>query len=159
MIFDFSSSSEINNWKIINDDVMGGVSSSYFSINKNGNGFFHGHVSLKNNGGFSSLRYQSKKIIIQNCKNFEIRVKGDGKPYQFRVKSSIYDSHSYKFVFETDNTWQTIIIPFNQMSPTFRGRSLKIPNFNGEKVEEIGFLISNKKEEDFNLLIDLIKSN
>ena len=82
----------------------------------------------------------------------------DGKAYQFRVKSSMYDSHSYKFIFETNSNWQIIQIPFNLLSPSFRGRDLKIPNFSGNNVEEIGFLIANKKEEDFQLKIDYIKS-
>ena len=34
---------------------------------------------------------------------------------------------------------------------------LTIPNFTNKKLEEICFLISNKKEEDFNLEIDFIK--
>ena len=138
---------------------MGGISTSSFSINENGNGLFKGHVSLENYGGFSSLRYQSKNIKIENTNCFKIRIKGDGKSYQFRIKSSLSDSHSYKFTFKTDKTWQIITIPFTHLSPTFRGRDLRIPNFNGDKVEEIGFLISNKKEEDFQLEIDYIKSN
>ena len=158
MIFDFNSTSNNKNWRIVNDDVMGGISTSSFSINSDGNGVFEGHVSLENYGGFSSVRYQSKNITIENCNSFQMRIKGDGKSYQFRIRSSLSDSHTYKFTFKTDKTWQIITIPFIHLSPTFRGRDLRIPNFNGNKVEEVGFLISNKKEEDFQLEIDYIKS-
>ena len=158
MIFNFSSDSNPKQWKVVDDVVMGGISSSRFSIDNNGHGNFSGHVSLENNGGFSSVRYQSNQMNISNCKQFEIRLKGDGKAYQFRVKSSMHDSHSYKFIFETNSNWQIIQIPFNLLSPSFRGRDLKIPNFSGNNVEEVGFLIANKKEEDFQLKIDYIKS-
>ena len=37
---------------------MGGRSDGNFNLNKEGFAVFHGEVSLENNGGFSSLRYQ-----------------------------------------------------------------------------------------------------
>jgi NADH dehydrogenase [ubiquinone] 1 alpha subcomplex assembly factor 1 len=42
------------------------------------------------------------------------------------------------------------------MVPSFRGRTLDMANFPGDSLEEIGFLIGNKKAEDFKLLIDYI---
>ncbi len=53
-------------WRIVNDAVMGGLSSSTVSINNEGKILFSGNVSLDNNGGFASLRspidnyYQAK---------------------------------------------------------------------------------------------------
>ena len=42
------------------------------------------------------------------------------------------------------------------MVPSFRGRSLNMANFPGDHMEELGFLIGNKKEEDFKMAIDNI---
>ena len=42
------------------------------------------------------------------------------------------------------------------MYPSFRGYELNQPNYDGVQMEEIAFLISNKKEESFRLLIDAI---
>jgi len=42
------------------------------------------------------------------------------------------------------------------MYPAFRGRKLELPNFSESTIEEIAFLIGNKKNEDFELLIDSI---
>ena len=158
VIFDFNNNTNVNKWKTVDDNVMGGISSSSITINKIGNGLFAGHVSLANNGGFSSVRYQPKTIGLTNKKSFLIKIKGDGKNYQFRVKSSLNESHSYKYLINTNSEWQTIEIPFFNLSPTFRGRDLRIPNFPGLQIEEICFLISNKKEENFNLEIDFIKT-
>ena len=110
MIFNFNSDNSLKNWNIVDDDVMGGVSSSNIVVNKNGMGLFSGHVSTKNNGGFSSLRHQFKLVNISKYKSFVIRVKGDGKNYQFRVKSNLNEYHSYKYEFKTNNTWQNIEI-------------------------------------------------
>jgi hypothetical protein len=49
------------------------------------------------------------------------------------------------------------VIPFEKLEPTFRGRKLNIPNFSNQLLEEICFLISNKREENFKLLIDCVK--
>ena len=159
VIFDFNNNTDISQWTTIDDNVMGGVSSSSISINKDGNGTFKGFVSLANNGGFSSVRNQTKTIDLTHKHYFIIKIKGDGKNYQFRVKSANGESHSYKYTFSTNKKWQEIKIPFNQLSPTFRGRDLKIPNFPGQTIEEVCFLISNKKEETFKLEIDFIKTN
>ena len=38
MIFNFNSDNSLKNWNIVDDDVMGGVSSSNIVVNKNGMG-------------------------------------------------------------------------------------------------------------------------
>ena len=43
------------------------------------------------------------------------------------------------------------------MYPAFRGRKLNIENYQGEKMQEIAFLIGNKKNENFRLEIDKIE--
>ena len=64
--------------------------------------------------------------------------------------------HSFITVFETNGAWQTIIIKLSEMYPAFRGRKLSIGNFSSKNIEEIAFLIGNKKEEHFKLEIDKI---
>jgi len=155
-LFDFSTTSDLSNWRIVDDVVMGGRSSGNFEINTDGHGEFSGEVSLKNNGGFSSLRYRFKTKDVSAYSKVKLRVKGDGKNYQFRVKTSSGDYASYIYEFETTTDWMTIEIPFAAMDPRFRGRKLNEPNFPGEQLEEIAFLIGNKKEQSFKLLLDSI---
>ena len=56
-IFNFNAKSDITNWCIVDDVVMGGRSNGNFSLNDTGNGVFSGFVSLENNGGFSMVQY------------------------------------------------------------------------------------------------------
>jgi len=158
-IYNFSADQKPNDWRIINDGVMGGLSSSSISLSNEGHGEFQGHVSLKNNGGFASLRHQPETIDVSKYSSFIVRIKGDGKSYQFRVKSHLNEYYSYKFDFTTSKNWETIEIPFDKLEATFRGRQLDMPHFPKRDLEEVGFLISNKKEEDFKLEIDFIKLN
>jgi hypothetical protein len=155
-IIDFNTNPHLANWRIVNDVIMGGKSNSNFSLNEEGYAIFNGKVSLENNGGFSMVQYTFGTKKVDAFSKVSLRLKGDGKPYQFRIKSHNEDKHSYVIPFKTSGDWETIEIPFNSMYPAYRGRKLDIPNFPGKRMEMIGFLIGNKKAEAFLLLIDSI---
>ena len=155
-LFQFTSNSNLDNWKILDDVVMRGRSDGHFKVNDDGHGEYYGDISLANNGGFSSLRYYFDTVDASDYSKFKIRVKGDGKTYQLRVKDSRYHGYSYIYKFETTGEWQTVEIPFGDMYASFRGYRVDIPNFKGDQMEEIAFLIGNKKKESFKLLIDTI---
>ncbi|WP_430974471.1 CIA30 family protein [Sunxiuqinia rutila] len=156
VLFDFSKTSELNDWTVVNDDVMGGQSHGLFYINTEGNGVFEGRVSLENNGGFSLVRYRMGSTDIQELQKVVIRLKGDGKRYQFRVKAKASDYFSYVGFFQTSGEWQLVEIPLASLYPAFRGRRLSEPNFAGDSIEEIAILIGNEKNETFKLELDQI---
>jgi hypothetical protein len=156
IIYDFNKDSSKRDWLIIDDGVMGGQSQGSFAIDADGNGVFQGKISLENNGGFSSVRYQFDKIQVTKDNIISIRLKGDGKDYQFRVKDKSNANYSYITTFKTTGEWQTVDIKLTNLYPSFRGRKLDLPNFNGESFEEIVFLIGNKKNESFKLILDKI---
>jgi hypothetical protein len=156
-LFNFENDSNLNNWTIVDDVVMGGRSNGHFEINKDGHGEFYGTVSTENNGGFSSVRYYCGSKDVEGYSKASIRLRGDGKVYQFRTKSDNYDRHSYVYEFKTSGEWEVIVIPFADMEPRFRGRKLNMPNYPSKSLEEIAFLIGNKKKESFQLEIDYIE--
>lgn len=152
-LFNFDSKSDITNWNIVDDVVMGGRSNGTFSLSDSGTGIFKGKVSLENNGGFSMVQYKFKTLQVENFSKVSIRLKGDGKLYQFRIKTNESDYYSYVSTFNTSSEWETITIPFEKMYPAFRGRKLDAENYAGKKMEVIAFLIGNKKAESFYLEI------
>lgn len=156
MLFNFEKNADIRRWNIVDDGVMGGLSAGKFSINDAGHGLFSGIVSLENNGGFSSLRHYFSPLETGGFSKFTLRLKGDGKTYQFRVKSQANEYYAYICNFKTTGEWQTIEIPFGNLYPSFRGRTLDMPNYPGKQLGEVGFLIGNKKAEHFQLEIDWI---
>ena len=157
LLFDFTKNASIKDWIIVNDVVMGGESSSTISLNKEGHGVFEGSISLDNNGGFSSVRYRFPKKQIKQFSSILIRVQGDGKQYQLRIKSDSGEYYSYILPFNTSGTWQDIVFLLEDFYPSFRGRKLNQPNFAKDSIEEITFLIGNKKKENFKLVIDKIE--
>lgn len=157
MIFDFNESTNPGSWQIVDDVVMGGRSNGNFTINEDGHGVFSGTVSLENNGGFSSVRHSTGINEVSPDDKIVIKLMGDGKKYQFRIKQDSKAYYSYIYTFETSGEWEEIEIPLGDMFPSFRGRRLNSPNFSHDTIEEVVFLIGNKKPQTFNLIIDKIQ--
>ena len=155
-IYNFTKDSPPKDWLIVDDVVMGGVSSGQFKINEAGNGLFSGYVSTENNGGFSSVRHYCNHKTQKN-KMVVIRLKGDGKTYQLRIKDKRYQYYSYINTFKTSGEWETIKIELQSLYPSFRGLQLNLPNFEADTIEEVAFLIGNKKNEKFALELDKIE--
>ena len=156
-IFNFSHKAPLDRWQIVNDGVMGGLSKSSLELTEDGNGLFKGHVSIQNNGGFASLRLPVDFKINDEYQYIVLKVKGDGKTYQCRLKGSKNQAESYVNEFKTSGEWQTIELKLKDFTPKFRGRSLNKPNFYFDKIEQFGILIASKQEADFILLIDAIE--
>lgn len=157
MIFDFNKDSDLQDWIIVNDNVMGGESLGILELSADGFGVFEGSISLENNGGFSSVRYQFKKINVKEYTKIIVRLRGDGKKYQLRIKPTSGNYYSYVAPFSTSGEWQEIEIHLKDMYPTFRGRKLDRHNFSDDSIEEIALFMGNKKSEKFKLLIDKIE--
>jgi NADH dehydrogenase [ubiquinone] 1 alpha subcomplex assembly factor 1 len=156
LIFDFKKQQSTAACNVVNDGVMGGLSKGKMSVNDAGNGVFEGSVTTENNGGFSSVRHSFYNKDVSNFTVVKLRIKGDGKPYQFRIKANEAQRYSYIQEFKTSGEWETIVIPFNSFYPSFRGNRLNRPNYDGTSMEEVTFLIGNKKKESFALEIDRI---
>jgi len=157
LIFEFTEDSDLSDWYILDDGVMGGRSDGNFIISDEGFGMFYGKVSLENNGGFSSVRYSCGELNLKGKSGFKLRIKGDGKNYQFRVKENRNDYHSFVCTVSTTGEWETIEIPLEDMYASWRGRKVNIPNLSDSQIEELGILIGNKKAESFKLIIDKIE--
>ena len=156
IIYNFKNDNDLKKWFIVNDDVMGGISKSDLSTNEDGNGVFQGYVSTKNNGGFCSTRHSLRRKCIGNNKVFKLKIKGDGKDYQMRIKANRNDYFSYIIPFKTTGEWEEIEIPLKEMYPSFRGRKLNMQNFDNNYFEQITFLVGNKRNEKFKLIINRI---
>ncbi len=158
-IYTFSTQTNIKEWRIVNDGVMGGISKSFLAHTDAGQGRFSGHVSLAYNGGFASIQLNTNVKLTEDKKFIIFRVKGDGKRYEFRLKGDVSQYESYVQEFATSGEWENIKLAISEFYPQFRGRKLNIPNFNFKSIEQLSFLIANKQEEDFELLIDWIGLN
>jgi hypothetical protein len=159
-LVDFSSAGE-GTWIIVNDGVMGGVSRSEFRITEKGTGLFTGRLSLEFNGGFASIRTAVDDEDLSKHAGIEMRVRGDGRTYQLRFRTNNrYDGVAYRALFGTDDgQWVTIILPFSEFKPTFRGRILSdVPPLDPAGIEQLGFLLADKKQGPFALEIEFVRT-
>ena len=149
----------LKNWNIVNDDVMGGVSKSYLSLNDENNLIFSGNVSLDNNGGFASSRMSLSSQSLNGIKSFKIKFRGDGNIYKLRLRqNNMRVSYSSDFKSVKDK-WIEVNIPVEDFIPTWRGYSYNnYPALEIEKINSLGIHISDKQEGKFKLEIKYIKA-
>ena len=161
ILFDFSDKTQAEYWVAINDNVMGGVSRGSASITEDSCLLFSGAISLENNGGFASIRSLPKDFDLAGHTGIRITVNGDGRVYQFRLRpDKNFDGVAFKQEFRTTaDTWLSIDLPFASFLPTYRGRILQdVEPIAAADIRQIGFLIADKAEGPFRLLIDEIRA-
>lgn len=145
-------------WVAVNDGVMGGLSEGGPAVRK-GSLFFTGKLSLENNGGFSSVR-AAGDFDFRGKTAMTLRVRGDGRTYQLRLSTAALPNGrviSYGAAFPTEaGKWMEVKVPFQKLSPSWRGQKLEGPPLALESVKEIGILIGDKKAGDFALEVDWV---
>lgn len=147
-------------WTVVNDGVMGGRSTGGVERTDRGTLRFHGNVSLENNGGFASTRSELHPRDLSAFHGIALRVRGDGRRYQLRLRMSPRDRVAYKAEFETEpGAWTEARIPFADFRPTFRGRRPPdAPPLDPGTIGQIGFLIADDREGPFELEVDRIEA-
>ncbi|MFB2921464.1 CIA30 family protein [Aerosakkonema funiforme] len=148
IIFDFANANDDlkNIWGAVDDVVMGGVSQSGIQL-VDKTALFAGNVSTANSGGFASVRTRNFDIPLDlsGYEGIELRVKGDGKRYKFFIRTETqWDGVAYSYSFDTvANTWITVRVPFADLIPVFRAKTL--PNsekINASKVRSFQLMLS-----------------
>ena len=161
ILFDFQGATNSTAWQVVNDDVMGGVSTSQFQVLTNGGAVFSGVVSLENNGGFASVRSKRVRENLSGTDAFVFRVRGDGRQYKFTVRTEAdFNSPDYQAEFTTKRgEWEEHRLAFKEFVSTFRGRVLtEAPPLIPSKIASVGVLIADKQAGPFRLEMSWIKA-
>ena len=162
MIFSFQQADEVRGWRTVLDGVMGGLSTGKIShSDQGGTLIFEGETSLRNNGGFSSMRCNLPSGSMAGADSIQFRVKGDGRTYIFGTRGgSANGSRGDSFWTRFDTVageWQTVTIKVADMERHFFGQ--KIPGtITPEQVVGIDYYIYDKKAGPFRLEIDSIRA-
>lgn len=159
VLFDFDHAETSEKWRIVNDDVMGGRSSSKLTISEDGIAKFSGELSLENNGGFASIRSRPKKLDLKLDQKIALRVRGDGRRYNLNLYvPRRQTAFSYQAEFETcKGEWIQIDLPLSEFVATSFGRRVEGDTLDPSQVEAIGVLLSDKLAGRFELLIDWVR--
>ncbi len=148
-------------WSPENDNVMGGVSKGKAEI-RDGVLMFTGSLSLENDGGFAQVRIQNLGYDLSGKKGIKLRVMGDGRTYQLRLATDARHRGSriaYSVEFPTTaDEWTEVEVRFAGLKPSHHGDALDGPPANLSQIEEMSFLIGDKREGPFSLKVDWLKA-
>ena len=99
ILFDFSNPEAAASWGSIDDQVMGGDSSSTILYEDASGALFTGEVSLEHGGGFASVRSGHLELDLSDFKGLAISFMGDGNSYKLSVVTEPrFDSVVYRAV-------------------------------------------------------------
>ena len=148
-LLDFSRSEVAQTFRVINDDVMGGVSRSRLS-STDGAMVFEGEVSLENNGGFASFRglvsFPAKSAVLL------LTVRGDGQRYKLTLKlDDSTGTNQYQAAFVAPREWRTLRFEPADFVASFRGRAAAAPIVRFVDINYLGLLISDQQTGAFKI--------
>jgi NADH dehydrogenase [ubiquinone] 1 alpha subcomplex assembly factor 1 len=157
-LIDLNQTEEARNWFITNDSVMGGISSSKVQI-KDRVLLFTGMLSLENNGGFASIYRPIEVGTIDSNQKIILNVLGDGRRYQFRLRTDIAGPIAYTATFQTTlQQWTRVELEKHDFKAVFRGRTvIDAPKLDFKNANRIGFMLADKRSGNFRLAIDNIE--
>lgn len=154
---DFSDPAEYERWIGVHDRVMGGVSEAAL-VQSGGYAVFSGSVSLEFGGGFASVRRTPADLDLGGKAGLTVRVRGDGKEYQLRLKpGDRLDGVTWRALFVPGPGWQTLELPFDRFEPVFRGRPVPGAGaLDPAALRQIGLMISGRQAGPFKLEIRFV---
>ena len=129
------------NWYFITDQVMGGVSTGKFTVEKVDGVICYrmiGDVSTKNNGGFIQIRAKLNPEI--NSKEYDgiyLKVYGNEKNYNLHLRTGLTLApwQYYSYTFSTTKNWSEIRAPFEK----FKKSNFYQPNsILGQNIKSVG---------------------
>lgn len=130
-------------WRIVTDDVMGGVSSGEISLHTIDNRFclrLQGDVRLENSGGFIQAALDTENTVAADASAYSgilLEVYGNDEEYNLHLRTDAVwlPWQSYRASFSAPARWQTVRLPFAQFSGYRIGKKLDLEN-----LERIGLV-------------------
>ena len=157
---DFGETTGGQDWMIVNDTVMGGLSNSEMTLTQNSL-VFKGELSLKNNGGFASIRSSNQKFDLSKYKIARIKFRSNDREFALRFASSdLFYKPNYKHSFGPSNAeWKTVELELSNFKEYRKGQIIDtdVTKDELENVIRVGVIISDKKEGPFEIEIDYIE--
>lgn len=155
-ITSFDAPSKDLDWRIVNDGVMGGRSSSDFELSEGLLRFFG--VLNTNGGGFASIRSAWTDFGLAPYTHIDLRVRGDGRTYTLLLRSK-NSRISYRMDFSTvAGQWQELSLAITDFRASWRGRVLNQPPIDPASIDQIGIMLADGRDGGFTLEVDSLRA-
>lgn len=160
MKIDFADTDASENWRAVNDGVMGGRSSGGPEFDDD-RMIFKGSINT-DGGGFSSVRTGVASGELAEASGLKMRIKSDGRAYKITMRTDVtYRGRLISFQADVPSTpegkWAEVDVKFDALRASLFGRPLSGARFDAAKVGEIGIIIADGKDGPFKIEIDWIK--
>lgn len=157
---DFGLNKDGQDWLVINDGVMGGLSNGGVSFKKN-SVLFQGTVSLENNGGFSSFRapYTAPQdLSIYKKVTLKYKSKGINCGFTLDMYRPFYLPYFKQNLAAESDEWQVLSFSLKDFKQyrLLKETGLKASQEDLEKIIRIGFITNEKRAGAFEIEIDYI---
>lgn len=155
----FGKESGGQDWWVLNDGVMGGLSQGAIQFTDESL-LFKGKVSLENNGGFASIRSPFQAIDLSTTEMIEIRYRATGQSFALTLaKDRRYYIPNYKHSLpETAGEWKTVQMPLKNFKEHQVGRptgNFLTPELRNQIIR-MGLITNDKRASDFELEVDYL---
>jgi NADH dehydrogenase [ubiquinone] 1 alpha subcomplex assembly factor 1 len=160
-LIDFGNLTEKNQeWVLLSDNVMGGVTKSKIEYTNNSVLLF-GNISLDNYGGFSSIKTKYKSFDLSKYMGIKIKFKSTNQKFAFTLEDNqnwTQPNYKHEFSAKKDDTWEEVIIYFKDFQEIVIGE----PTGNMMKSESLknivrmGIMTYEKKEGPFSIEVDFV---
>jgi len=121
--FAFPSAESVNEWFVVNDTVMGGVSSGRLGW-ENAALVFTGDLSLDNNGGFASIRspFLDPAVVVAWAERdgLTVEVGGDGRTWTMEVRTDFGDGGWISAIPTSAEEVTNVDVPWVSFQPVTR---------------------------------------
>jgi NADH dehydrogenase [ubiquinone] 1 alpha subcomplex assembly factor 1 len=116
-------------------------------------------VSLKQGGGFASVRAPESTYDLSEHDGLRLKVRGDGKRYWLTTYTAPGGPVSYRTPIEPPTDWTTLSVPFDTLTPYRRGSKVPdAPPFDPAQIRSLGFLIADEQDGPFQLEVRWIRA-
>lgn len=155
------SATRTSNWAMLSDNVMGGLSEAQMEYGNNAV-ILQGNVSLKNRGGFVSIKSYFGKYDLSSFKTVKITFRATHQKYALTLENSrrwYEPAYKHEFSAKEINKWETVSLDLGNFVEEMIGQPTgnKANRSILEAVLRIGVSTSEKKEGSFQLEIESIE--
>jgi len=157
--YTFGNSGNTQEWFIINDGVMGGLSKGQLTFTDSTT-VFAGTVSLDNNGGFTAYRSPYGQYDLSAYSTVTIRARGQGQVIGFSLQmEQPYYAPYFRSTFVPQEDWREYSFDLTDMPALRLGRNLGYTMSKADLAEVIrlGFITTEKAAGPFVLEIESVR--
>jgi len=156
-----NSAGKTKDWYVISDNVMGGVTTSKLEYSENSM-ILSGELSLKNFGGFSSVKTRFSDFDLSAYKGLKIRYKASYPKFALTLEDSknwTYPYYKGHLPNSKPNTWTETTLYFKDFKEYQIGEPTgdMLEQVKLKKMVRLGIMTTDKKEGPFSIEVDYIE--